>query len=158
MPNVLVIGLFAISAYLIQCLLGFIQIKHFKNVYMNLRRQGKVAIGRRPGKIRAGTIVMFAIDADGKILEGEKLQGTTILATFKKMDPFNGYPLTELNETSPCMKNENKLVQKTVKDAVAAYKKVQNGEIIPLKESPLNQLTFQLNYLKQSVINKIKGV
>lgn len=50
MSFMVIFGLFVIVAYLFQLLLGLRQLKHFNAVYASLRRQGRVAIGRRAGK------------------------------------------------------------------------------------------------------------
>ncbi|HAP9885356.1 TPA: transcriptional regulator, partial [Enterococcus faecium] len=45
---------FAASAYVLQAVISWKQLKHFNQTYSELRRKGKVAIGKRPGKIRSG--------------------------------------------------------------------------------------------------------
>ena len=54
MPFIYVFGIVAVSAYLLQGFLGFLQIKHFTKVYGEMRRKGRVAIGRKSGKFKAG--------------------------------------------------------------------------------------------------------
>ena len=44
---------FAASAYVLQAVISWKQLKHFNQTYSELRRKGKVAIGKRPGKIRS---------------------------------------------------------------------------------------------------------
>lgn len=83
MSFMVIFGLFVIAAYLFQLLLGLRQLKHFNAVYASLRRQGRVAIGRRAGKIRAGTIVMFALDQSGKVLDARQMQGVTLSKTIE---------------------------------------------------------------------------
>ena len=61
---------FAASAYVLQAVISWKQLKHFNQTYSELRRKGKVAIGKRPGKIRSGTIFMLAIDDHDQVLEG----------------------------------------------------------------------------------------
>lgn len=88
MNSVIILGLFITLAYMVQILLGLKQIKHFNQVYTELRKKGRVAIGRRSGKLKAGTIVMFAIDKQGIVLEAKKMQGVTIVAHFKDMKDY----------------------------------------------------------------------
>ncbi len=156
MPAIYILGIFAVSAYLLQCLFGFIQIKHFTKVYGKLRQIGRVVIGRKSGKIRAGTIVMFAIDSEGIILEGQKIQGTTVLAKFKVMEGFKNQKITELNETLACVKKENKPTRQTIEEAVQTYKKVTQGEAIVEKKAPFSQIMIQLTYAKIILQNKFK--
>ncbi len=73
---------FAASAYVLQAVISWKQLKHFNQTYSELRRKGKVAIGKRPGKIRSGTIVMLAIDDHDQVLEVRKMQGVTSWQNF----------------------------------------------------------------------------
>ena len=57
-------------AFVLQALLSGIQMKHFSDEFVKLRRQGKVAVGRKAGGFHAGAIVMFLIDDKGKIRKG----------------------------------------------------------------------------------------
>lgn len=66
MSFIYIFGAFVIGAYLLQVVLGMKQIKHFNQTYQELRRKGKVAIGRRAGKVKAGTIVLFAVNKKGQ--------------------------------------------------------------------------------------------
>ena len=38
------------------------------------------------GRIKSGTIVMFAVDENGRVLKASKMQGVTILARFQNME------------------------------------------------------------------------
>ncbi len=73
---------FAASAYVLQAVISWKQLKHFNQTYSELRRKGKVAIGKRPGKIRSGTIVMLAIDDHDQVLEVRKCKGLHLWQNF----------------------------------------------------------------------------
>ena len=77
-------------AFVLQALLSGIQMKHFSDEFVKLRRQGKVAVGRKAGGFHAGAIVMFLIDDKGKIRKGKKLEGVTFLARVKDFPGFEG--------------------------------------------------------------------
>lgn len=64
--SLIVLGAFALQSYL-----AFKQIKHFSKEYEKMRREGKVAIGKCPGKIQSGTIILFALDDFGRIRYGK---------------------------------------------------------------------------------------
>lgn len=157
MSFIYIFGFFAIAAYLFQGFLGFLQIKHFTNVYGELRRQGKVAIGRHTGKFKAGTIVMFSLDELGIIIEGRKMQGTTILAKFKNIEDVKGYHITELSLNVPCVVKENKLTRITMMDAVETYKKVRSGILIEERPAPFMMVKNQLSLMRYSIQMKLKG-
>lgn len=73
MSFIYVFGALFLTAYLVQVAMGMKQIKHFNQNYQELRQLGKVAIGRRAGKLKAGTIILFAVDPQGKILAARKM-------------------------------------------------------------------------------------
>lgn len=156
MPFIYVFGIVAVSAYLLQGFLGFLQIKHFTKVYGEMRRKGRVAIGRKSGKFKAGTIVMIAIDEASNILEVKKIQGTTVLAKFKDIKGLEGMSITELTPTLPILAKENKLTQATVMDAVQTYQKVMNGEVIEMPPTPMMSMRNQAMMMKYSLQNKFK--
>lgn len=120
------------GAFLLQIFLGYFQIKHFSNVFVEMRRKGKVAIGRKKGHFKSGTIVFFTVEPDGNIVDARKMQGVTILARFHEMNEF----LHENIQRLPDMKIKrcNKLLQKAIADSVHNYTVVANGGVI--KESP----------------------
>ncbi len=60
MEQAFIIGGIVITAYILQIVFGMKQLKNFNQVYSELRKKGRVAIGRRAGKVQSGTIVMFA--------------------------------------------------------------------------------------------------
>ena len=156
MPFIFALGIVMIGAYLLQAFLGYRQIKHFTRTYTVMKKKGRVAIGRRSGKFKAGTIVMFAIDQNAQIIEAKKIQGTTVLAKFKTLPEFEGYKLPTLSLDTPIVQKQNKLTQETIMDAVSLYEKFSKGEEILEKEAPFNAIGTQLSLVAESVKGKIK--
>ncbi|OAT73110.1 transcriptional regulator [Parageobacillus thermoglucosidasius] len=128
-----IIMLLMAAAFIIQLALGYFQIRNFTKTYIELRRKGKVAIGRRPGKFRAGTIVLFAVNNKGDILDAKKMQGVTVFAKFKRLKGFENKNILSINDND--LNNFNKLVRIAVKDAINNYKVIMNGGEIPEKLS-----------------------
>jgi DNA-binding transcriptional regulator of glucitol operon len=124
----LLVGIICVLAYLVQILLGLQQIKNFNQVYQRLRRQGRVAIGRRPGKIRSGTIILFALDAKGVIQETQKMQGISVIAKFKRLDQFNGLALQALTAYHPLVSKELKITRQAIENARDLFIRVQAGD------------------------------
>ena len=144
----LALGILVVGAFLIQSALGFFQIRHFGTEYNELKADGRVAIGKRAGKLTSGTIIMFQLDAEGVIVRGKKLQGTTILARFKPYNNFNGRSIEAIKEDDPDVLAEIKITRKTIMNAVTNYRMFMNGEIIPEKESPFKELTKKITHIK----------
>ncbi|MGT2753770.1 transcriptional regulator GutM [Streptococcus ovis] len=127
MSFAIIFGLFCIAAYLLQILFGLRQLKHFNETYGELRQLGRVAIGRRAGKIKSGTIVMFAINPDGKVLAAKKMQGVTVLAHFKDMPTYVGQDIHYFDKYNPMVRKENKLLQIAIEDAREVFLRVEAG-------------------------------
>ncbi len=142
------LGFLVVGAFLIQSALGFFQIRHFGTEYNELKADGRVAIGKRAGKLTSGTIIMFQLDAAGVIIRGKKLQGTTILARFKPYNNFNGRSIEAIQADDPDVLAEIKITRKTIMNAVTNYRMFMNGEIIPEKESPFKELTKKITNIK----------
>lgn len=124
LPVLITVGI----AFLLQGLFGFFQMRHLTNEFLNLRRKGKVAFGRKSGGFRAGAIVMFLIDEDGTILEGKKLEGTTAFARVKPLEGFEGRYIGSLTRADGPARHKN--LCKAIEDAALTYRKYTAGEEI----------------------------
>lgn len=158
MNFIYVFGFFALAAYLLQALLGLQQIKHFNQTYQEMRKKGKVAIGRRTGKLKAGTIVFFAVTNEGKILAAKKMQGVTVLAKFRSLSQFVGEDIHYLDTYHPLVRKENKLLQKAMENAREVFLRVEVGNY--QEEKPLTPLGGAINQLqlwKNQIKMKWKG-
>ena len=149
MNSIYILGAVVIVAYILQILLGLQQLKNFNKTYSELRKKGRVAIGRRAGKIKSGTIVMFAVDANGMVLDARKMQGVTVLATFKSMPDYVGQDIHYFDTYNPLVRKENKLLQIAIEDARELYLRVEAGNYkeVP-KSAPLLDVTSQWLLLK----------
>ena len=126
-------------AYVLQFLLTMIQMKDFNLNFRDLRKMGRVAIGKKKGGFVAGSIVMFAIDDEGIILKGMYLSGVTVLARFKEINDFNGVDITTITEDQ--VKPYSKQVQKAILDASSNYITITNCGEIEEEKSPLQKLS-----------------
>ncbi|HCM86350.1 MULTISPECIES: transcriptional regulator GutM [Enterococcus] len=153
--NIFFLGAIAIIAYILQIFLGMKQIKNFNSVYIRMKRKGKVAIGRRPGRIASGTILLLGVDSTGIIQEAEMMQGTSILARFKPRPQFTGIDIHQLTDSS-ILTNENKLTRQAAANAQKIYLEVEKGnhqDKAPV--SPIFNLGNQLSLMKLSIQEKL---
>lgn len=127
MPSIYILGAFILVAYVLQIILGMRQLKQFNQVYKEMRSLGRVAIGRRAGKVRSGTIVLFAIDDKGIVLSSKRMQGVTVLADFKDMPDYIGQDLHYLDIYHPLVRKENKLMQIAIEDARELFLRIEAG-------------------------------
>jgi DNA-binding transcriptional regulator of glucitol operon len=126
------------TAFILQYVLTFIQMKSFTAHYSKLRRKGRVAIGKVKGGFNAGAIVMFAIDKDGIILEGSYMQGITVFARLKELKGFEGKDVGILTKAD--CKNLAKPLTKAVLEASSNYKVIMGGGEVVEAPSPLQRL------------------
>ena len=110
-----------------------------------LRRQGKVAIGKKKGAFRAGSIVMFAVDENGIILDSSYMSGVTVLAKFKKLKGFEGLNVSTLKKEDT--KGFPKQVQDAILEASSNYNVIMSGGEVPEPPSPLQKLTGSMKNL-----------
>lgn len=132
------------AAFALQYLLTFVQMKSFHTSYRRLREQGRVAIGKSKGALRAGAIAMFAIDESGTILEGSCMQGVTVFARFHKLKGFEGMDVGRL-KAEDCKKlHLAKPLAKAVLEASSNYNILMNGGEIQEEPAPLTKLINML--------------
>lgn len=132
------LGLVIIGAFLIQAALSMFQMKHFSDEFVKLRRQGKVALGRKSGGFHAGAIVMFLIDDSGYIKTGRKLEGVTCFARVLPLNGFEGKYIGDLKEEDGPKNHRN--LRKAIADAALTYRKFVNGEMIDEPAAPLTRI------------------
>lgn len=153
MDKIVIFGIIVIFAYVVQIILGMKQLKHFNKVYAELRKKGRVAIGRRSGKIKSGTIVMFAIDKEGLVLDARKMQGVTVAAHFKQMPNFIGQDIHYFDTYNPLVRNENKLVQIAIEDARELFLRMEAGSYQDVSKYGS---AFDLDFYLKSLKNRLK--
>ena len=146
-------GLLILAAYAVQLMLGLKQLKHFNKIYAQLRHQGRVAIGRRSGRIRSGTIVMFAIDKEGIVLDAKKMQGVTMAARFKDMPDYIGEDIHYFDTYNPLVRKENKLLRMAIEDARAVFLKTEAGVY---KDEPKQAPLIDLGLHAKVLISRFK--
>jgi glucitol operon activator protein len=115
-----------IVMWILNFLLGMLQIKNFNKNYIELRKIGKVAIGRKKGYLQAGTIVMILIDQDGKIVSSRKMQGISVFARVRKFTGLEGMELGTI--TKEDLIKYNRFMRKAILDAINNYNIFKGGE------------------------------
>jgi len=90
--------LLAICMWVLQLILGLWQFRRFNAHVKELRRLGRVAIGKAKGGFRSGAVVLICIDRIGQIVYSEKMSGRTVFAGFQEMPELNGKMLPEISK------------------------------------------------------------
>ena len=126
MNSVIVFIILGASVWIVNFLFGLMQIKDFNKNYIDMRRIGKVAIGRKKGYIQAGTIVLILIDGEGIVVSSKKMQGVSVFARVREFRGLEGMHLS--NITKEELKGFNKLMRVAILDAVKIYNTFNVGE------------------------------
>lgn len=126
------------AAWLVQSIFGFLQIKHFNKRYAEMRSLGRVAIGKKTGAFRAGTVVMFAIDKRNKIIKASKMQGVTVFSRVRDLKGFEGKYLLKISEED--FKGIDKLTKLAIADALRSYDIISNGGELRVKKGWIDYL------------------
>ena len=126
------------AAWLVQSIFGFIQIKHFNKKYAEMRSLGRVAIGKKTGAFRAGTVVMFAIDKRNKIIKAAKMQGVTVFSRVRDLKGFEGKYLLKISEED--FKGIDKLTKLAIADALRSYDIISKGGELRVKKGWIDYL------------------
>ena len=152
------LGIIGICAYGLQFYLGLRQINHFNAVYKSLRQQGRVVIGRKVGRLRAGTIVLFLIDSEDRILACRLMQGVSVIAKFKDIPAYVGQDMHFIDRKHPLVQKENKLTQLAMENARDIF--VMHAAGLPVDTQPQASwnIVDQAKLFLQQIIYKVKGV
>ena len=132
------LGLIVVAAFVLQAALSMLQMRHFSKEFVKLRRQGRVACGRKAGGFHAGAIVMFLIDSEGRIQAGRKLEGVTCLARVRPLDGLEGRYIGSLTEEDGPKGHRN--LRKAIADAALTYNKYVEGEEIEQPPTPFQKV------------------
>ena len=92
------LALIAVLMWVLQLVLSILQFRRFAAHVKEMRREGRVAIGKAKGRFAAGAIVLFVIDPACNIVRGAIMKGVTVFAGFRPFDDFNGRNLLDLAE------------------------------------------------------------
>ena len=141
------LGIIGICAYGLQFYLGLRQFNHFNAV-----------IGRKVGRLRAGTIVLFLIDSEDRILACQLMQGVSVIAKFKDIPAYVGQDMHFIDRKHPLVQKENKLTQLAMVNARDVF--VMHAAGLPVDTQPQASwnIVEQVKLYLQQIIYKVKGV
>lgn len=164
MTATLFLGMFLGLAFLLQGLLGFIQIKNFTKNYDDLRKNGQVLIGKNPKRFQSGTLLLLPIKSNGDIKDARIMKGVTIFAKFKTINSIKGQNIVELTTEYQTMKHFDKLTRGCLLNASKNYLNFKTGKLsyddistgVDLFSMPIfNKVTFTMRQLFAKGSSKI---
>ncbi|KXG78317.1 hypothetical protein AN618_03830 [Fervidicola ferrireducens] len=91
-----ILGIIAIL-WVLQGVLTYFQVRNLQNKIRELKKKGRVGLGSSKGRFSPGSIVLIAVDDDGKIVEAYRMSGMTVFARFREFDEIKGLYLQEVS-------------------------------------------------------------
>ncbi|MDE9789538.1 transcriptional regulator GutM [Staphylococcus delphini] len=149
---ILLIVLAAIG-FVVQYLLGILQIKNFSKNYIELRKRGRVAIGRKPSIFRSGTLVLLQLNQQNVIESARYMQGVTVFAKFKELKGLEGRKLITLSNNN--LAGYNRLQINAILDAKKTFEVIQSGGQVDSIPSPFMKVVKHVEtYFKKARVSK----
>lgn len=127
--NILYICIILAVVFLLQSVLGFLQIQNFVKEFRKMCKKGKVLIGKNPKKMRAGTLLLLNIDKEANIQYAEIMKGVTIFARFKKIEKLKNKSLPLLASSYDEMQEFDSLTQECILNAYRNYINFKTGKM-----------------------------
>lgn len=103
--TILFICLFAFMV--IQALGTYVQVQQYKKAVHRLHKKGNIGIGSKRSKLR-NNIVIIACDNQGRIIDGELMEGLTIFTKFKQIPEVVGKNIFSLREEYESLSKKEK--------------------------------------------------
>jgi DNA-binding transcriptional regulator of glucitol operon len=97
-PTATAIILCLASAWLIQFLFSYLQMRRFYSRINKLHRDGSVWIGMAGSAWRRRQYAVLVVDKNDKVVHVEQLSGWTVLATLKPVPGVDGITLADITD------------------------------------------------------------
>lgn len=127
--NIIYMSILLGSVFLLQSVLGFLQVRNFVKVFRKMCKKGKVLIGKNPKKFKAGTLLLLNIDGQANITHAEIMTGVTIFARFKKLASIEGKSLALLASDYEELSKFNKLTRDCILNAYRNFINFKTGKM-----------------------------
>lgn len=128
--------------YALNTVLSLRQMRNFSDHYTQLRRRGRVAIGKQKNALTSGAIVMFLLDDGDRIVDGCRLRGLTVLARFKNFHEFDGQVIDDVD---PAQHRLERSVRRAVANARDNVLAIRRGDVPEEPPSPLMKVINRID-------------
>lgn len=128
-----------------QYVFGMFQMKNFTKHYTELRRKGKVAVGRKPAILQSGTLVLLQINNKKEIEDARYMQGVTVFSRVRNLNGVEGLKIDRI--VLEDIQQHNKLLRNAILDAKRTYNIIQSGGEVERIPSPFMKAANRINKL-----------
>ncbi|MDF4142884.1 transcriptional regulator GutM [Lactobacillus kefiranofaciens] len=127
--NIWFISILIGLVFLLQSILGFLQLQNFVKVFRRMSKNGKVLIGKNPKKIHAGSLLLLNIDQDAYIQNASLMKGVTVFARFKRFKKLENKSLPILASSYYELQQFDPLTRECILNAYRNFINYQTGKM-----------------------------
>jgi len=100
---------FIFMMWMLQGVLSYFQINHFRRRMAELKKKGRILIGQQKGRFTAGSIIILVIDNKKNVIDAEEMRGFTVFNKFKKRTELIGKSLEDSQSLIASIKNKQSI-------------------------------------------------
>ena len=112
--------LFIFGLWVLQGVLSYVQITHYRKTLSRLKSKGRVLIGHEKGKLKPGSIILLVIDDNGIIIDVEEMKGISVFDRFRKKSTYIGKTIEELSKELSQLKKDT-ITTRAIKKALEGF-------------------------------------
>ncbi|HDV7283466.1 DNA-binding transcriptional activator GutM [Mannheimia haemolytica] len=96
MDSITLLIILAMIMWLLQAVLGWLQIKAFNQAFMEISKKGKVTVGRNSGRFNPKSVIVLAFDDEKKVVDSLCMKGFSVFARPQKLASVIGLSLDQI--------------------------------------------------------------
>ncbi|STY62141.1 transcriptional regulator GutM [Mannheimia haemolytica] len=96
MDSITLLIILAMIMWLLQAVLGWLQIKAFNQAFMEISKKGKVTVGRNSGRFNPKSVIVLAFDDEKKVVDSLCMKGFSVFARPQKLASLIGLSLDQI--------------------------------------------------------------
>lgn len=88
--------IFAMMMWLLQIILGWLQIKAFNQAFMAMSQKGKISVGRNNGRFTPKSVIVLALDEQFNVVDSLCMSGSSVFARPQKLKSVIGLHINDI--------------------------------------------------------------
>ncbi|MGC6405342.1 transcriptional regulator GutM [Bisgaard Taxon 45] len=96
MDNITILIFFAAFMWLMQIILGWLQITAFNRAFMAISQKGKILTGRNSGRFNPKSLIVLAVDENDMVIDSLQMKGLSVFARPQKCEPVIGLKVDQI--------------------------------------------------------------
>ncbi|MDP9500515.1 transcriptional regulator GutM [Bisgaard Taxon 45] len=96
MDNITILIFFASFMWLMQIILGWLQVTAFNRAFMAISQKGKILTGRNSGRFNPKSLIVLAVDENDMVIDSLQMKGLSVFARPQKCEPVIGLKVDQI--------------------------------------------------------------